>query len=82
MIPPTRTITRVDARRLLCPMPVIRLQSAAKGQPQGTEIEVLATDPGVMADIPAWCRVHGHAVTAQTTLGREILIRVRLGPTS
>ena len=28
----------------------------------GTTLEVLATDPGVLEDIPAWCRVHGHEV--------------------
>lgn len=72
--------TRVDARGLLCPLPVIRLQGAAKDKPAGTQIEVLATDPGVRADIPAWCRVHGHAVLAEATEGRDIRITVRLGP--
>ncbi len=70
----------VDARRLLCPLPVIRLQSAAKGAAPGTEIEVLASDPGVMHDIPAWCRVHGHVVVDQSREDRLIRIRVRIGP--
>ena len=26
----------------------------------GDILEISATDPGTMHDIPAWCRVHGH----------------------
>lgn len=55
---------QVDARGLLCPMPVIRLQDAVAGLAEGACVELLATDPGVHADIPAWCRVHGHQVEA------------------
>ena len=51
----------LDARRLLCPMPVIRLQNYIRQEAQvGDEIQLLATDPGVRHDVPAWCRVHGH----------------------
>ena len=50
----------VDARRLLCPMPVIRAQAAVRQLQPGQMVEILATDPGVMHDIPAWCRVQGH----------------------
>jgi tRNA 2-thiouridine synthesizing protein A len=68
----------VDARGLLCPLPVIRLQDAARQQTPGTQITILATDPGVLADIPAWCRVHGHRVIEQTTTGREISVLVQI----
>lgn len=54
----------VDARGLLCPMPVIRVQEAIASLPAGTRLELLATDPGVHADVPAWCRVHGHVIIA------------------
>ncbi|SEP00677.1 sulfurtransferase TusA family protein [Aquisalimonas asiatica] len=54
----------VDARGLLCPMPVIRVQDAIASATPGTEVHLLATDPGVQADVPAWCRVHGHRVEA------------------
>ncbi len=70
---------RVDARRLLCPMPVIRTQAAAEGLVKGSEIEILATDPGVLHDIPAWCRVHGHEVVHTERSGREIRLIIRIG---
>ncbi|BCX88034.1 tRNA 2-thiouridine synthesizing protein A [Methylomarinovum tepidoasis] len=60
----------IDARGLLCPLPVIRLQEAVRDFPPGTEVEVIGTDPGVLHDIPAWCRVHGHRVV-KTEKGRD-----------
>ncbi|MCC5858884.1 MAG: sulfurtransferase TusA family protein [Ectothiorhodospiraceae bacterium] len=69
----------IDARGLLCPMPVIRLQQAAPACDKGDELDVLATDPGVRADIPAWCRVHGHEVVEIREEGYTIRVRVRIG---
>lgn len=54
----------IDARGLLCPMPVIHTQDAIAGLSPGCCVQVLATDPGVHADLPAWCRVHGHTLEA------------------
>lgn len=69
----------IDAQGLLCPMPVIRLQQAVARSHPGEEIDVLATDPGVRADIPAWCRVHGHHVVEILEEGYTIRVRVRIG---
>lgn len=55
-----RERARLDALGLLCPLPVIRTQEKVKSLAAGTELEVLATDPGAVHDIQAWCRVHGH----------------------
>ena len=52
----------LDAVRLMCPMPVIRLSQKINELEAGDTIEITATDPGVKHDIPAWCRVHGHNV--------------------
>ena len=52
----------LDARNLLCPMPVIRTQDRVKVLDDGDILEVRCTDPGALNDIPAWCRVHGHKV--------------------
>lgn len=54
--------TTVDARNLLCPMPVIRASQHIAGLPMGATVVVLCTDPGALHDIPAWCRMHGHSV--------------------
>lgn len=50
----------VDARHLLCPLPVIELARAARDAPPGTTLTVLVTDPAARHDVPAWARLRGH----------------------
>jgi len=66
----------LDARRLLCPMPVIRTQQTVDGLSHGDGLEVICTDPGVLHDIPAWCRVHGHRFDGAEEDGDEIRVRL------
>ncbi|MGD8630232.1 MAG: sulfurtransferase TusA family protein [Gammaproteobacteria bacterium] len=70
------TDTTLDARGLLCPMPVIRTQDALQKLRPGQTLRVSCTDPGVLHDIPAWCRVHGHRVLDIQEGGDEIVIRI------
>jgi len=69
----------VDARRLLCPMPVIRVQDRVKGLAPGDTVEVLCTDPGAKLDIPAWCRINGHVITGMDSVDGEIRIAITVG---
>ncbi len=50
----------IDLKGLLCPIPVVKMAKAIKEIEVGQTIEAFATDPGVMADIPAWCRSTGN----------------------
>jgi len=70
------TDTVLDARRLLCPLPVIRTQDAVQTLQHGQTLRVLCSDPGVIHDIPAWCRVHGHEVLDIQEGDDEIVIRI------
>ena len=80
MVPIAPVVTeQVDARHLLCPMPVIRMQQKVLGQRPGTLIEVVCTDPGALQDIPAWCRVHGHDLVDVRVTDDDIYIVVRVG---
>lgn len=69
---------RLDARRLLCPMPVIRTQQKAEQLHAGDTLAVLCTDPGAIHDIPAWCRVNGHELVDIEQEDDEITIRIRI----
>lgn len=69
----------IDCRRLLCPMPVIRVQDRVALLPPGAELEARCTDPGALEDIPAWCRVHGHAVVETRSAEGEQVVVVRVG---
>lgn len=69
----------LDARRLLCPMPVIRTQARVNALKPGQELEVVCTDPGALHDIPAWCRVNGHEVLETGERGNECFVVLRVG---
>ncbi len=68
----------LDARNLLCPMPVIRTQNAAKALADGDTLKVICTDPGAMSDIPAWCRIHGHSVLDIQQSDKELVITIKV----
>ncbi|MFV2032770.1 MAG: sulfurtransferase TusA family protein [Gammaproteobacteria bacterium] len=70
------TVIELDARRLLCPMPVIRLQDCINQQTAGTRVEITCTDPGAMSDIPAWCRINGHRIISSHEREDEFIILV------
>ena len=69
----------LDARRLFCPMPVIRTQDRVATLSEGDLLEVTCTDPGVKNDIPAWCRINGHEVIAIEEDSGEIIVTVKVG---
>ncbi|MCE2424611.1 MAG: sulfurtransferase TusA family protein [Pseudomonadales bacterium] len=68
----------LDVRGLLCPLPVIRTQNRVRDLEDGEVLEVVASDPGVLHDIPAWCRIHGHRVLACDERENDILFRIEV----
>jgi tRNA 2-thiouridine synthesizing protein A len=69
----------VDARRLLCPMPVIRVQNEVKELAVGTQVEAICTDPGALNDIPAWARINGHKILETRSSDNEYIILLEVG---
>ena len=69
----------LNARRLLCPLPVIRTQDKVKQLQPGDQLEVVCTDPGVLHDIPAWCRINGHKVLETISGDLEYIIKLEVG---
>ncbi len=69
----------LNARRLLCPLPVIRTQDKVKQLNPGDQLEIICTDPGVMHDIPAWCRINGHQVLDTSSGNHEYIIIIEVG---
>lgn len=57
---------QLDARGLKCPLPVLKARKALKGLTGGQTLEILATDPGSVADFEAFCSVGGHELLEQT----------------
>ncbi|MFI3122584.1 MAG: sulfurtransferase TusA family protein [Methylococcales bacterium] len=69
----------LNARRLLCPMPVIHTQNAVKKLAVGEILEIIGTDSGILQDIPAWCRINGHNVLETFTDDFEYHIILQVG---
>jgi len=53
----------VDLKGLPCPMPVVRMSQEIMTVGVGQVVEAITTDPGSLADFPAWA----------TSTGQEIL---------
>ncbi len=69
--------TILDLKGLLCPIPVVKVAKAIKELSVGGVLQATATDPGVMADIPAWARSTGNELLAMETADKVITFRVR-----
>ncbi len=50
----------LDAKGLNCPLPILKARKALKDVPAGETLEILATDPGAVADFQAFCRQTGN----------------------
>jgi len=50
----------LDAKGLNCPLPILKARKALKEVPPGGTLEILATDPGSVADFQAFCRQTGN----------------------
>jgi tRNA 2-thiouridine synthesizing protein A len=70
----------LDAKGLNCPLPILKAKKALQGVPIGETLEVLATDPGSVADFDAFCRATGNELvesTQQDNVYRFVIKHVR-----
>ncbi len=52
----------LDYKGLACPMPIVKTSMEMPKIAVGDVVEILSTDPGSIADFPAWARTTGQAV--------------------
>jgi tRNA 2-thiouridine synthesizing protein A len=52
----------MDLKGLACPMPVVKVSKGIKEVEIGQVIEAVTTDPGSLADFPAWARTSGNEI--------------------
>ena len=50
----------LDARGILCPMPVVKVKLAIEEIAPGQKLQVLATDPASPKDFVVWCKETGN----------------------
>lgn len=56
----------LDARGLLCPLPVLKLRKRLGPLEAGQVAQVLADDPAAVIDIPHFCAEAGHEFLGMT----------------
>ncbi len=59
----------LDVKGLNCPLPILKAKKALKDVPAGETLEILATDPGAIADFEAFCRQTGNELVESDTEG-------------
>ena len=68
---------KINLEGLLCPIPVVKVSQAVKTLAVGGVLEATATDPGVLADIPAWTRSTGNELLSISREGKLITFFVK-----
>lgn len=58
----------IDARHLLCPLPVLRARKRLLAMAPGQVLRVLATDRASVIDMPHFCAQTGHEYLGCETL--------------
>lgn len=80
-VPMTAAMTpdaEIDARHLLCPLPVLKLRRVLAPLLPGATVALVATDPAAVLDVPHFCAEGGHQLLSSDPLpdgARRYLVR-------
>lgn len=69
----------LDARGLLCPLPVLKARKRLQALAPGAELSVLADDPAAVIDMPHFCAEQGHTLLRSEPQGSATLYVIRKG---
>lgn len=67
----------LDCTGLLCPMPIISTAKKVIEIKVGQVLEIKATDEGIKADMPAWCKATGQEFLGVEEKNGEFLAYVK-----
>jgi tRNA 2-thiouridine synthesizing protein A len=67
----------VDLKGLPCPMPVIKISQEITSVAVGQVVEAITTDPGSLADFPAWATSTGQEIVGTDQASGEIRFYVK-----
>ena len=70
----------IDARGLLCPLPVLKARKRLAGMAPGAVLRLIATDPAAVVDVPHFCTQAGHHLLSMDSQGDATVYTIRRGP--
>lgn len=59
----------LDARGLNCPLPILRTKKTLNAMQSGDTLKVVATDPGSLKDMTAFCSQTGNTLLSSEQAG-------------
>jgi len=68
---------QLDARGLNCPLPILRAKQALKKLAAGDALDIVATDPGALADFKAFAAQTGNELLRSEEVDGEFHFRLR-----
>ena len=68
----------LDARALMCPMPIVQLAKKVKELKSGQVLELLADDVGAKEDVPAWCSRTGNPLVGTEEEGKILKFYIKI----
>ena len=72
-------IYHLDARGLLCPLPVLKARKRLQALSSGERLRVEADDPAAVVDMPHFCAEAGHRLVAQEIEGAVQIYLIEKG---
>jgi tRNA 2-thiouridine synthesizing protein A len=69
----------LDAKGLNCPLPILKTKKMIKSMTTGQVLEVLATDPGSVADMAAFANQTGNKIIGQSNEGDVYKFEIQVG---
>lgn len=69
----------LDARGLLCPLPVLKARKRLSALTGGQVLRMLADDPAARVDVPHFCAEAGHTLVSQSDDGPDQVYLIRKG---
>jgi tRNA 2-thiouridine synthesizing protein A len=67
----------LDARRLSCPLPILKTKKSLNELASGQVLKVVATDPGSVKDFDAFANQTGHALLSSTQQDKEFIFYMK-----
>jgi tRNA 2-thiouridine synthesizing protein A len=67
----------LDARGLLCPLPVLKARKRLMALAPGQVLRMRATDPAAVVDVPHFCAESGHVLLGAVEEGEAVAYFIR-----
>lgn len=76
-LPPSQA--QLDTTGLYCPEPIMMMHNKVRDMQPGDVLEVIATDPATVRDVPKFCGFLGHDLIHQSEAKGRYRYLIRLG---